>query len=534
MTRQRLMVAGLVIAAIGIVIPVAALGQTSTTGSFNGLKNGGFVRLHFPDAAQAATVTQVSSLNPATAVTLAGPQNITVGQSCVANVAASPDLLRFSPNGANLGAETSGNKFVGLGIKSRGSSGTNCGRVEPGESMSMTLGNGLLTTDNQPGTSLLATAAEFDIDAKGQALIRADLFNGTTRVGFALLSTTSSSGDSGPDATSGDNFAFPLNGGMPACGGTAETPTPPGPGQVCGTFAAFRSVTLSTSTRPSGTPSFSVEGGRSTDARSAYAWDTLDLRTNTADTVFQLQQSDGVLNCGDTKTIDATDSFTRGANNKDGSTCVVVGYDYDASVDGDTKSVQLLWDTATQPAATFTLTQAWLPEDSTTLPDGRPIPTKSTLVEWDDTIGFITAPACTSPSLPTTFGTIAAPVTPGDTSVQVLLAQNLAARSDPFNLQIGNEVVTVTPPTAAATAGSTVTLAVTRARGDTTAGTYAVSAKVMTTPFPIVTHLGNPIVAQMCIAESSWEPTGITGSNGLPQVQVTETLFAEGDMIGKH
>jgi hypothetical protein len=61
-----------------------------------------------------------------------------------------------------------------------------------------------------------------------------------------------------------------------------------------------------------------------------------------------------------------------------------------------------------------------------------------------------------------------------------------------------------------------------------------VGQKVMTTPFPIVDNGGNPIVAQMCIAASSWVPTGITGSNELPQIQVTETLFAEGDMIGKH
>jgi hypothetical protein len=57
----------------------------------------------------------------------------------------------------------------------------------------------------------------------------------------------------------------------------------------------------------------------------------------------------------------------------------------------------------------------------------------------------------------------------------------------------------------------------------------------MTTPFPII-ELPSPfgvIVAKMCISESSWVSTGLTGGNGLPQVQVTDTILAEGDMGGK-
>jgi hypothetical protein len=533
MKRQRLLAIGLLIAAVGVIIPVAALGQTSETGSFNGLKDGGYLRLHFPDAAAAATFKQYQ----ADGVTeMAGQsQNVTVANSCTVSFG-TPQLAAVTSS-ATVGAETSGNKFVGLGVKGRSSTGTNCGRVEPGETISLALGSGLKTTDGGDGSSLFVTAAELDVDSKGQALIRADLFNGgSSPVGFALLSTTSSGGDSGPDATSGDNFAFPLNSAMPPCAVSAGQPVAPSAGQICGTFAPFRKITLSTTTRPSGTPSFALEGGRSGDARSAYAWDTFDLRTNTADTVFKLQASDGVLNCGDEKTVNATDSFKRGTNNKDGSPCVVVGYDYNQTVDTDTntKSVELLWDTASQPGAAFSLTQTWLPEDSTTLGDGRSIPSKSTQVKWDETIGFIVAPACTSTKLPSAYGTLASD--PGiGTTVTIALATGVTARTDAFNVQVGNEVISVPAQNVTPSGGVVTYSGVMRGAGNTTIGSsYAIGTKVMTTPFPILGTGASAYVAQMCVATSGWTSTGVTGTSGFPQVQVTETLLAEGDMIGKH
>jgi hypothetical protein len=532
--KRRLTLAIALSLSMLVVIVTATLASSSVgTGGFNGLKDGGYLNLRFPDTNAPATFTQYDN----NGVLISGQiQNITTANSCGANGVnpGTPDLAQVTASGGSLGAETSGTKFVGLGVKGKASNGTNCGRVEPGESLKVTLGTGLKLTNGDPaGSGLIVTAAELDIDGKGNALVRANLFKGTTQVGYALLSTQAASGsDSGPDSTSNDNFAFPINAAMPAC----TSPTPAA-GQVCGSFAPFTSLALSTSTGPSGSPSFSLEGGRTADPRSTYSWDSSKLRTNTSDSVFKLQQSDGILFCGDTvQAGNGTDSFTRGANNKDGSTCVVVGYDYNNTVDTNTgvKTVELLWDTVSQPAATFTLTQTWLPEDSMVLGDGRPVPSKSTQVEWDPNIGFITAPACTSTSLPTGYGTLGAALGAADTTIQITLASGVTARSDAFNLQIGTEMISIPAQTPSVSGGVATYTGITRGAGNTTAGSYAIGANVMTTPFPILGTGGGAFVAKMCVSASSWVPTGITGTNGLPQVQVTETILTEGDQLSRH
>jgi hypothetical protein len=536
----------MVAAILAIVVPVGvASGQSGETDSFNGLKDGGYLRLHFNDTSDPGTFTQ--GLAPDGAAMAGQTQNVSTAQNCGVTLG-SPDLAVVTATGNNptvVGAETSGTKFVGLGVKSKQSNGTNCGRVEPtspaNETLSVALGSALQLVGGSPaGSGLSVVAAELDIDGKGQAIVKAELYNGPSKVGFALLSTAATTGDSGPDATSGNNFAFPISALMPPCAGTAANPTPPAPGGVCGSFAAFTKITLSTSTLPSGTPSFALEGGRIGDPRSGVpgtplAWDTLALRQKTADSVFKLQQSDGTLFCGD-KVTEGTGSFTRGGN-KDGSDCIVVGYDYSNRIATDNE-IELLWDTVSQPSATFSLTQTWLPEDSTTLgPDGSPIPSKSTQVKWTDDIpGFITAPACTSPELPSQYGTLAAPgIDASATTISITLAGPVPhPLDDAFLLQIGHEVVSIPKNSGNVLNGVVTYTGVTRGAGDSEPAPHAQGAKVMTTPFPIIELPGfGFIVAKMCVSESSWVTTGLTGGNGLPQVQVTDTILAEGDMGGK-
>ena len=539
--HRRVSVAAIAMAAaiLAIVVPVGFASGQANTGPFNGLKDGGYLRLQFPDASGAATFTQFGTNNTSV---LAGPQFVNSAQNCVASgitpggpQGSNVDLARVtSGSGTSVGAETSGQKFVGLGVKGRQSNGTNCGRVENGEALTVTLGSALQVIGGGSASNLVVTAAELDIDAKGAAIVRADLYNGDApAVGYALLSTQALTGDSGPDSTSNNNFAFPINGSMLPCVLDGQgNPLPPAAGQVCGSFAAFKSITLSTKSQPSGTQSFALEGGRVGDPVSSFGWDPFKLRSTLArpDSIFKLQQSDGILDCGDSVTAgNGTDSFTRGDENKDGSQCIVVGYDYNNTIAAN-NTVELLWDTVSQPSATFSLTQTWQPEDSafeTLLPgesQPRPIPSKPVQVKWDETIGFINAPACTSPDLPSQFGTVAAVVQPGDPTIQITLSG--AAPQLPINVQIGSEVVSLV-----SVQGATYNVA--RGVGNTTPGSYAVGQKVMTTPFPILGTGVDAFVAKMCISETSWVPTGLTGTNGLPQVQETTTLLLEGDAVGR-
>ncbi|MGZ3387720.1 MAG: hypothetical protein ACXVB5_22850, partial [Isosphaeraceae bacterium] len=272
MSRKRpLKAIGIIalITTLGVITSIGFASGSASTGTFNGLKDGGYLNLHFPDDSTAASFTQYATQSSSTP--LAGPQSITPDSKCLVSQG-TPNLATVTAGGGSVGAETSGQKFIGLGVKGKGSTGTNCGRVEPGESLTITLGTGLKTTNGDPaGSGLVVTAAELDIDGKGNAVVTANLYRAGTvpRVGYALLATSAPSGDSGPDATSGDNFAFPINGGMPACNlDTSGNPLPPAAGQICGSFSPFTSVTLATGALPSGTPSFAIEGGRSADPRS--------------------------------------------------------------------------------------------------------------------------------------------------------------------------------------------------------------------------------------------------------------------------
>ncbi|MDP9225905.1 MAG: hypothetical protein M3P18_19115 [Actinomycetota bacterium] len=368
MTRRRLslwLVA--VLTMLGLLFPaVVASGSSTTT-------DGGYLNLHFKDTSAAATLTQYSSEPPGLTNILGVPQNLTPGSGC--SVAASgPELATITPTGGLVGAENSGTKFIGLGVKGSGSNGTNCGRVEPNEKLTVALGGNLKLADGTDPTGLLvATAAELDIDAKGSALVRADLSGGlVSSPVYALLSTQAPSGDSGPDATSGDNFAFPINAGMPACPiDSNNNPIAPAAGGVCrvGTFAPFRSVTLSTSPRSSGTPSFALEGGRTGDPISTGS--TLRATTVT-DSVFKLQQA-GTLSCGD-KTGDVGGSGgTPIANverfaNADSSTCTPIAYLLQTSTNAD-RLVSFQKNLAGQTEAQFEITITWPPE-----PVHNPVP----------------------------------------------------------------------------------------------------------------------------------------------------------------
>lgn len=517
-----------------------ASGQTGGSGSFNGLVSGGNLLAHFSNLSD--------SKNPQTSwfrqqdVT-GGPYTEFINNptGSATTFTTPPELMRVSAldtKGAasSVGAETAGGLFVGLGVAAKSGNGTDNGRVDfvasagKSEQLIFTLGSGL-----QPTANLLVTAAELDLDVKGtNAVVIADLYKDSVKVGTVKLFTSNS--DSGPDAGVKDNFAFPLNPHVPADCATAETT---GNAKVCGTFASFNKIVLySGSNPPAGSSatntSFAFEGGPRSggalDPTSQYQWDTTKLRhtLGTTDSVFSLQQSDGILNCADQIPGDIAGpglGGSRGLYNKDGSPCVPVAYDVQNEISTN-NLFRLLWDTSSQPAATFSTTTTWQPEDQTAGPDGGPIPSKTTYVDWGGPAGEIPAPTCTSTALPAPYGTLGSGLNSGDTTITL---SGFTPRTAPFNLQIGNETFTVT---GSGTGGATYTIS--WPLGATT-NSYGAGTTVMTTPFPIITTGPSaPYLAQMCIWKTNWVVVDqISTINNLPMIQVTDSIFTEGDAAGK-
>jgi len=181
----------------------------------------------------------------------------------------------------------------------------------------------------------------------------------------------------------------------------------------------------------------------------------------------------------------------RGEFNKDGSKCIVVGYTFTNNI-LSANSVQLEWNTVSQPGAAFKYTVTWKPEyvDSTT-----GLPTRKTKVQWF--VNGVLTPkvegrACLSPSLPTPYGTLSGPIGAGDTTIFVTPTGTLPAA--PFPIAIGLERLTVT-------AVSGTTWSVMRGEGGTTGAPNVSGASVMSNPLPLD---GTGIQMRMCIAEEGW------------------------------
>ena len=292
-------------------------------------------------------------------------QTITT-KSCVVTLNPNASLVTLRPTPAPP------NGAVGLfdhslGVKAKGDgTGTPCGRVD-GTSQALTLG--LVGSSGTTLAGKLIETAELDIEGKFGVTVRGRALRKGQEIWTGSLPTGPDS-DSGPDSVDGDNFRWLID--------------PPGP---------FDELVLSVDpSTPGG--SFSLEGGADgTDPG------PLGARLHTSDSVFQLTEITGVIDCGETappvgggSTPEAT--LSRGQN----PSCTPLPYLLRTDPDN---SVLLQKDASSQPGANFFLDIVWEPEDAV-------LPVPATTIDYDGD----------GPNPPQTvqwcLGTSANPVLPAD------------------------------------------------------------------------------------------------------------------------
>jgi hypothetical protein len=260
-------------------------------------------------------------------------------------------------NGGVGASSGSGNTVVGLGVKTNngtGASGTRCGQVNLGESMTLQLGSNL--------TQTAVDRAELDIDAKYSVVVQANLFLGGSPVGVRTLATNTVGSDSGPDCGSCDNFAFPISG------------------------ALFDTIVLSAQASTNNQSAFSLQGGVGTactagaNVNATNLCDGLRASLSTRQSVFHLVHFTGTLNCGDSSDPstggDTTSTVTRLANDN----CQAVPY----SLITDPNLVKFGKDLSGQSAAQFVMNVTWDPEPATTPPGN----THTTQITYTDDAGY--------------------------------------------------------------------------------------------------------------------------------------------------
>lgn len=240
----------------------------------------------------------------------------------------------------------------GFGTGGRGSEGSGqpCGRVDPGQTLSMSLGSGL------DGT--LIDFAEIDLEAKFGVTMRIERWLNGTLVGFEEHDP-SELNDDGPDSGDGDNFRIRV----------PETGTD-----------LFDRIVL----KPVGsTGALSFEGGADGTAPLPGGLAATEL-DGTTDSVFHLIEADGVLDCGDSVTEDPSGApattITRG-DNADGTTCELIAYSVDTRIEEGQQFVTFKKDLASQPQATFTSTTTWVLEQAE-------MPVPPTQISYLDDEGF--------------------------------------------------------------------------------------------------------------------------------------------------
>jgi hypothetical protein len=235
----------------------------------------------------------------------------------------------------------------GLGVKVGGEGvGRPCGQVNgTGQSLSLTLTN--------PLSGVVMDRAELDIEAKYDATVRAELYQGSELVGVETLDTGGSA-DSGPDSRARDNRRWVI----------------PAPGSTPVLFDRLL-LRVDPST-PKG--AFSLGGGADgTPPAPGGLGETL----GTSDSLFHLVKVDGVIDCGDQVSTDdagVPSATVERLDNLEGSPddCEPVFFALDSTREGETQVVTLGKDLGAQarlqPA--FTMTIRWLPE-AATYPVGR-------------------------------------------------------------------------------------------------------------------------------------------------------------------
>jgi hypothetical protein len=275
------------------------------------------------------------------------PASGTTGRAQLANVSA-------GGNATQVGAALSGSALIGLGAKptsGSGASGTPCGQVNLGESLTLTLGTAL--------NGYLFTEADLDIEAKFGTTVQATLFRGGDSVGTSQFTDTLP--DSGPNCSGCNNWSFNIQSANP-----------------------FDTIKLEPVSSSNPNAAFTLEGGQGNPFRAAPQGSTgLRASLGTRQSVFKLTiPATGTLDCTDNNTSgDITGNgivtSVERLGNADGSECVAVPY---SLTTGD-HTVSFRKDLGTQTSAQFLLDVTW-PEETAIDPPGT---THTTTITYDGT-----------------------------------------------------------------------------------------------------------------------------------------------------
>lgn len=327
------------IALFALLLPAAA--TAGTTASTSALQDGGVLRLRLgaqdnlkfqpPDGSggyAAATKTQ----------------SVANGQGC--KIALSGDqLVTFQPPSGNGPSPYTGFVSDGIGVGSNGEgNGQPCGRIDPGQTLTLNLGTGL--------SGKVIDYAEIDLELKFGATVSVTgyLVQGTTATQVGSPVPYSSTGsDSGPDSADGDNYRIRY----------------PRTGTTTVNRLVFNIV--------GSTGGASLEGGAdgtgpcdaSDGCTEPSLGQSIDAPATTTDSLFHLIDADGILNCGQTANSTPvsgtpTSSLER-LQNEGNATCTPIPYNLDSSV-SPTNQFVLFQKELGEQVAQFYWTVTWAPE----------------------------------------------------------------------------------------------------------------------------------------------------------------------------
>ena len=316
------------------VLTAAVLSAASASGAGSApptIGGGGVVQLHLGNDGEYVKFQPPSGTGqpPAT-------QQAITSKKCVATP---PPLLSITPQPAPPTGAV-GLFDHGIGVTAAGEgTGTPCGRVDgPSQALTLSLGG--------PLAGKLISFAELDIEGKFNVTVLARAYQGTTLVGSDEKKTGTNS-DSGPDSGDGDNYRWRIEPRMP-----------------------FDRLVLSVDPlTPNG--AFSLEGGADGTAPGPLG---ASLVTN--DSLFQLADATGLLDCGQTApTVGGSGTpaatLARGQN----PSCQKIPYLLRTADDNGAQAVLLQKVLGDQSTANFRMTIVWDPEQAS-------IPLKATQIDY--------------------------------------------------------------------------------------------------------------------------------------------------------
>ena len=319
---------------------------------------------------------------------------------------AGPDIVSLSPTPSN---KSVGLRDQGLGVKSRGP-GENCAQIQGGEVLAISLGTDTVVDGKTIG------AADLVVEVTGECTFYAQWRSDSALLGDAVLLDPNEAdlSDCGPNSGANDNYRITL-------------------------------------TAPSGATGLALSAGTDTSVRLMGGAETTEpssIGPSTTGSVFELVESDGVLDCPDepngeesfyTENLGRANEVTvtrldKGELQDNGSyLCELV----DFSLDFDGTTVEFGKDLTTQPNAEFTITATYT--DANVVYDG---PTREIDYNYDgdyETMVWCNGSA-TAPALPGDQVPPAPPVGPVDGWCVVSEAASISGSGDSTN-QVTSDLV---------------------------------------------------------------------------------------------